>query len=115
MPNLVVEYSSSVDERVNTQGLLEDLHQVLIESGLFEVDSIKSRAQRYHSWLIGEKEDSEDFIHLNFEMLSGRDEEQKRELGRELMSILEEQASTVYSLTINIRDMDKECFIKVIN
>ena len=35
MPNLVVEYSSSVDERVNTQGLLEDLHQVLIDSGLF--------------------------------------------------------------------------------
>ncbi len=26
MPNLVMEYSNSVDERINGQGLLEDLH-----------------------------------------------------------------------------------------
>jgi len=37
MPHLVMEYSNSVDERVNVQGLLEDLHHAAIQSGLFEL------------------------------------------------------------------------------
>ena len=57
MPNLVMEYSNSVDERVNVQLLLEDLHQAEISSGLFEVSSVKSRALRCYHWLVGDEED----------------------------------------------------------
>mgnify|MGYP000038246633 FL=1 len=115
MPNLVLEYSNSVDERVNVQGLLEDLHQVALHCGLFDAPSVKSRALRCHHWLVGEEDDSVDFIHISFELLSGRTEEQKRELSRALMQTLQEQARHVRSLTVNIRDMDKSCFQKVIN
>ncbi|PXA71534.1 MULTISPECIES: 5-carboxymethyl-2-hydroxymuconate Delta-isomerase [Vibrio] len=114
MPNLVLEYSNSVEERVNIQGLLEDLHQVAIDSGLFETASIKSRTLRCHHWLIGEQGDSVDFIHLSFELLDGRSAQQKRELSRQLMTVLAEQASQVHSLTINVRDMDKDSFQKII-
>ncbi|MEZ9856281.1 5-carboxymethyl-2-hydroxymuconate Delta-isomerase, partial [Vibrio breoganii] len=75
MPNLVLEYSNSVDERVNIQGLLEDLHQVALTCGLFDVPSVKSRSLRCHNWLVGDEEDSVDFIHISFELLSGRTEE----------------------------------------
>ncbi|NAZ53828.1 5-carboxymethyl-2-hydroxymuconate isomerase [Vibrio toranzoniae] len=115
MPNLVLEYSNSVDERVNIQGLLEDIHQVALSCGLFDVPSVKSRSLRCHNWLVGDEEDSVDFIHISFELLSGRTEEQKRELSRLLMQALQEQASHIRSLTVNIRDMDKDCFQKVIN
>ncbi|UUM30818.1 5-carboxymethyl-2-hydroxymuconate Delta-isomerase [Vibrio japonicus] len=115
MPNLVMEYSNSVDERVNVQGLLEDLHKVVLHSGLFDVGSVKSRALRCNDWLIGEEGDSVDFIHISFELLDGRTQEQKRELSRQLMAELQEQASHIRSLTVNIRDMDKECFQKVLN
>ncbi len=115
MPNLVMEYSNSVDERVNIQGLLEDLHNVTLRCGLFDVGSVKSRSIRYHNWLVGEEGDSVDFIHISFELLDGRTEEQKRDLSRQLMEVLTQQASHVRSLTVNIRDMDKACFQKVIN
>lgn len=115
MPNLVMEYSNSVDERVNVQGLLEDLHQVVLHCGLFDTGSVKSRALRCHNWLIGDEDDSVDFIHISFELLDGRTPEQKRELSRQLMDILQQQAGHVRSLTVNIRDMDKESFQKVIN
>ena len=84
MPNLVLEYSNSVDERVNVQGLLEDLHQVALHCGLFDAPSVKSRSLRCHNWLVGEEDDSVDFIHISFELLSGRTDEQKRELSRAL-------------------------------
>jgi len=115
MPNLVLEYSNTADERLNVQGLLEDLHRVTLNCGLFDADSVKSRSLRSHNWLIGDAGDSVDFIHISFELLDGRTAEQKRELSRQLMTVLQDQASHVHSLTVNIRDMDKECFQKVIN
>lgn len=115
MPNLVMEYSNSVDDRVNVQGLLEDLHNVALHCGLFDVGSVKSRALRCHNWLIGDEGDSVDFIHVNFELLIGRTEEQKRELSRQLIEVLQGQASHVRSLTVNMRDMDTACFQKIIN
>lgn len=115
MPNLVMEYSNSVDARVNVQGLLEDLHKVTLQSELFDIQSVKSRALRCHNWLVGDREDNVDFIHISFELLSGRTEEQKRELSRQLMQVLQQKAHSVYSLTVNVREMDKSCFQKVIN
>ncbi|TOC19785.1 5-carboxymethyl-2-hydroxymuconate isomerase, partial [Vibrio parahaemolyticus] len=52
---------------------------------------------------------------INFDLLSGRTPEQKRELSRALMAVLQEQASHVHSLTVNIRDMDVDSFQKVVN
>ncbi|MGR5239089.1 5-carboxymethyl-2-hydroxymuconate Delta-isomerase [Vibrio alfacsensis] len=115
MPNLVLEYSSSVDERVNVQGLLEDLHKVALDSGLFELASVKSRAFECHDWLVGEEGNSADFIHISFDLLAGRTPEQKRELSRALMSVLQTHANHVRSLTVNVRDMDIESFQKVVN
>ncbi|MCG3722602.1 5-carboxymethyl-2-hydroxymuconate Delta-isomerase [Vibrio cincinnatiensis] len=113
MPNLVLEYSNSVEERVNIQGLLEDIHQIALQSGLFEASSVKSRTLRCHHWLIGELGNSADFIHLNVELLDGRTESQKQRLAQQLINVLSEQASQVYSLTVNIRDMDRASFQKI--
>jgi len=114
MPNLVLEYTNSVDERVNIQGLLEDLHKVALDSGLFAADDVKSRALRCYNWLIGEHEDSEDFIHITFELLEGRSDEQKKKISDKLMAVLQEQAGHVKSLSVNMRDMDRSSFQKII-
>ncbi|MGO1189852.1 5-carboxymethyl-2-hydroxymuconate Delta-isomerase [Vibrio casei] len=115
MPHVVMEYSNSIEERVNVQALLEDLHQVTIQSDLFEVSDIKSRMIRIHHWLVGDLDDSADFIHITLELLEGRNEEQKNALAQSLMSALQEKAEFVESLTVNIRDMDRSCFQKVTN
>ncbi|ELR63976.1 5-carboxymethyl-2-hydroxymuconate delta-isomerase [Photobacterium marinum] len=112
MPNLVMEYADPVAERVSVPGLLEDLHQTLLSCGLFEDNSVKSRSYPCHTWLVGPEGDLKTFIHLELRMLSGRSAEQKRELSRRLMAILEQHASEINSLTVDIRDMDRECFLK---
>ena len=113
MPNLVMEYTQPIEDRLNTQGLLQDLHQVLCDSGLFETNAIKSRAYRCHSWLIGDCEDSQDFIHITVELLSGRTDEQKRALSQSLIDLLTAEAPWLASITVNLREMDKGCFQKV--
>lgn len=115
MPNLVLEYSNSVEERLNVPSLLEDLHHIALKCGLFDASSVKSRTLRCHHWLIGEEGNSVDFIHVSFDLLSGRTQQQKRDLSRQLMAVLQEKAGHVRSLTVNVRDMDKECFQKVVS
>jgi 5-carboxymethyl-2-hydroxymuconate isomerase len=113
VPNLVMEYADPVAERVNVPGLLEDLHQILLTCGLFEPDSVKCRSYPCHTWLVGTEGDLNTFIHIELSMLSGRTTEQKRELARSLISMLEQHASTINSLTVDVRDMDRDSFIKV--
>jgi len=113
VPNLVMEYADPVAERVNVPGLLEDLHQALLSCGLFEADSVKSRCYPCHTWLVGAEGDLNTFIHIELSMLSGRSPEQKRELSRSLITVLEQHASTINSLTVDVRDMDRDSFIKV--
>ncbi|WP_261816163.1 5-carboxymethyl-2-hydroxymuconate Delta-isomerase [Vibrio gallicus] len=115
MPNLVMEYTQPIEDRLNVQGLLQDIHQVMLDSGLFDAASIKSRALRCHTWLVGEQEDDANFIHVTVELLSGRTEEQKRALSRELIQVLTRSSDWVESLTVNVRDMNRDCFQKVSN
>lgn len=115
MPNLIMEYTDSVEERVNVPKLLEDLHLLTLKSGLFAKEDVKSRAIRCHDWLLGEEQDSQDFIHITLEMLSGRTAEQKRALLEPLMAVLQQEASQIRSLSINMRDMDKQTFMKTTN
>lgn len=115
MPNLIMEYSNSVEERVNIPSLLEDVHQVALQSGLFNLASVKSRAIRVNDWMIGEEGNSDDFIHICVELLDGRSEEQKSVLSQQLIEALQVHAAHVRSLTVNIREMDRACFQKVVN
>lgn len=107
MPNLVLEYSNSVEERVNVPGLLEDLHQVMLDSGLFDVLTVKSRTLRCHHWLIGTQADSEDFVYLSVEVMTGYTPQQKQTLSQQLMTVLNEQAPQVRSLSVSIRELDQ--------
>lgn len=115
MPNLVMEYAEPVVERVNIPGLLDDLHTLLLECGIFEPGTVKSRSYCCQNWLVGKQRDLDTFIHIELSMLSGRSGEVKRELSRALMMVLEGHAASISSLTINIRDMDQDCFLKVLN
>ncbi|WP_417884028.1 5-carboxymethyl-2-hydroxymuconate Delta-isomerase [Vibrio rumoiensis] len=115
MPNVVMEYSNSIEERVNVQALLENLHQVTIQSGLFDIRDVKSRTLRTHHWLVGDLDDSVGFIHVTVELLDGRSDEQKKALSAALMQALQNKAAFVASLTVNIRDMERGCFQKVTN
>ncbi|MEL6116809.1 5-carboxymethyl-2-hydroxymuconate Delta-isomerase [Photobacterium sp. SP02] len=112
MPHLKLEFADPVAERVNVAALLEELHQSLLTCGVFEPASVKSRAYPCHQWQVGEGGDAHNFIHLELALLSGRDNDCKRGLAERLMPLLEQHAATIDSLTIEIRDMESDTYLK---
>lgn len=107
MSNLVMEYTASVEEQVNVSLLLEELHDSMLTSGVFDTSAVKSRAVRIHQWLVGDKKDSLDFIDVTIELVDGITSEQKRALSRSLLQVLETQACCIPNLAVNIRDIER--------
>ncbi len=112
MPHLIMEYSEPVNERVNIDLLLADLHQYLVKSGECVPANIKSRAYACQQWLIGEHNDRYNFIHVTLLLLNGRTFEQKNRLSQGLLAVLTQHAEVISSLSVDIRDMEKECYAK---
>lgn len=110
MPHLVMEYSDPVNERVNIDLLLEELHQYLVKSGEFSPENIKSRAYACHQWLIGEQNDKNNFIHLTLSLFKGRSLEIKKQLSQGLLAVLNQHASVLSSLTVEVREIEKGCY-----
>ncbi len=113
MPHIVMEYSDPVTERVNVGQLLEDLHQTAVGSGIFDASDVKSRAYACHDWLVGEREDEVNFIHVTLLLLDGRDENQKHNLSHALLDVLQQHAPELASLSVDVRDMDRRWYAKV--
>ncbi len=110
MLHLVMEYSDPVNERVNIDLLLEELHQHLIKTGEFAPKNIKSRAYACNQWLIGEQNDKNNFIHLTLSLLEGRSMETKHQLSQGLLKVLHLHANVLSSLTVEVREIEKGCY-----
>jgi 5-carboxymethyl-2-hydroxymuconate isomerase len=115
MPHLVLEFTASVEEQLNIHGLFEDLHQDLLDCGLFEQDDVKSKAMRCNEWRIGHHGQSQDFIHISVALLAGRSAEQKEALSQILFETLTSQAKSVFSLSVEIREMEPSSYKKWFN
>lgn len=110
MPHIVMEYSNSLEERANVQTLLEALHQAAIDSQLFDIHLIKSRAMRFNHWLVADQADVLDFIHVSVDILEGRSLEQREALSKAMLQALQAQLDFPLSLTVNVREMNRQVF-----
>ena len=114
MPHAVIEYSENltdamIESRTDLVGLV---HGVMMGSGLFELSAIKTRAYGVDNWMVGEKGPDGKFIHVAVSLLSGRTLEQKQNLSETLGKALSKQVPQADSVTVEIRDMDKDTYRK---
>ncbi len=110
MPHCIVEHSPCVDPtELNQKVFLGAL-----ESGLFASDGsdIKVRSIVYENYQTGAVK--EDFIHVTLRILSGRNEEDKQRLSKNVLFQLEALPLSNSSLTVEVVDMHKESYSKKI-
>lgn len=86
------------------------LHHAAAATGVVNAEDLKIRAQGFDDYLVGGEPRS--FFHVTLSMLAGRTPEQKRLLAVELRRVLGDLLSRTYSLSVDIRDMDPDCYKK---
>ena len=73
MAHLIFEYTDNLADQGDIPGLLQKANQVLIESGMFPVGGIRSRAIRLTEYCIADGGHDDAFVHLTVKAGAGRD------------------------------------------
>lgn len=108
MPHIIIEHSE--DLPLLPQVLVEKIHTTTFESGLFDLETIKTRAIAYQHYQLGLGKDG--FIHIAVHIMAGRSIEQKQLLSEQLLTCLKTYCRASDSLSVNIYDMDHEIYRK---
>lgn len=112
MPHCIISYTRDIEQDINIKSLLDVAFGAVESTGLFDRASIKARAIGYDIYKSGQNRD--DYIHIDLKILSGRTAEQKKALSDHMMNAISPHIGRTKSLTIDIIDMDKASYGKLI-
>lgn len=113
MPHIIVEYADKQIDDAKIDSLLMAIHHAVAESGLFEIGHIKTRAYPFRAFTnAGE---SEPYLHVQARIKSGRDADNKKNLSDVILAAISKQALPVAVATVEIIDMDRNTYGKVVN
>jgi 5-carboxymethyl-2-hydroxymuconate isomerase len=104
MPHLIIEYSGGLDERENISELMQTVYDAAVAADVMEPADIKIRAIPHFHYKLHDSQDS--FVHTTCRLLAGRTPEQKVKLAELLRENMAELLPDVYSISVEIVDMD---------
>ena len=117
MPQLKFEYSDNIKSEVNFQHVLSHVHQLLAQTISCNIEDCKSRIIRLDDFFIGQGEKENAMIHLEVNILEGRSNELKHDLGQKLVAMLNSFFSDVegmnLQITVEIKDIIKNNYHKI--
>ena len=111
MPHLIVEYSANLEERFDRDSLLDRLHAVALETGLFPIGGVRIRAYRAEHYRIADCAPDNAFVHVTAMVGSGRSLEKRKAASEliftELCRALEPlQAASPLAISFNMQEFD---------
>lgn len=115
MPHLTLEYAGDTGDGVDFLPLFADLHQILVETIGTVVGNCKSRCVRRDVYLLGGAGSEKRFVHLDVQVLEGRTPQTKGIAAERLLARLREtfaHAPTPPEITVYVRDLEKQCYVK---
>jgi 5-carboxymethyl-2-hydroxymuconate isomerase len=115
MPHIIAEYSANLEDSLDVQGLVDDLHQAAIDSQVAELPGIRSRAERRDHFRVADGNSANGFVHIVARLRVGRTLAQREALGKLLFAAADKRLAGVYArhpvgLTIEIHEIDHLTF-----
>jgi 5-carboxymethyl-2-hydroxymuconate isomerase len=113
MPHVITEYSANLEGIVDIPALVNELHDTAIESGLFQVGGIRSRAEKRDIYRIADGDPSNSFVFIVARIAPGRPLEKRKALGEALLATAAKRLEPVFakrglSLAVEVMELDAE-------
>ena len=110
MPHCIIEYSKDLESSFQPEKLIEAVQNGALKSGLFEPGHIRTRSIAYENFIAGYEVQS--FIHVTLRILSGRNQQQKKNLSERVLGELEKVDLSSISLTVEVHDIERKSYSK---
>jgi 5-carboxymethyl-2-hydroxymuconate isomerase len=112
MPHCIIEYSANLNDDAFRSTIMRAVYSGTYSSGLFSSDDIKVRVIPYAYYTAQDQQQS--FIHVVLKILSGRSVEQKSLLSGLVLEKLEKLHLTEISLTVEVIEIERASYAKVV-
>jgi len=111
MPHIIVEYAEKNLDDTQVSAILQVIHQAIADSGLFKAEQIRTRAYPFRHF--SNAGGSEPYMHVQARIKSGRDDENKKQLSKVILSGIGRLKLTVTSvITVEVIDMHRDSYAK---
>lgn len=117
MPHLVVEHSANLADSMTPGTLLRELHAAIGGTESFVLEEIKGRVYAAADYLVGDGEVPA-FVHVTIAVMPGRNLATRKTLSNNVLRAVEHRLSEngvhlPYSLTVEVRELDRESYQKL--
>lgn len=110
MPHLTLEYSANLEETIDIEDLIKHLHEVALETGVFPLGGIRTRAERRDIYRIADGDPLNRFANLTARIGFGRPLEVRQKAGEHIFAafcdyLAEAQSQFPLSISFEIQEM----------
>jgi 5-carboxymethyl-2-hydroxymuconate isomerase len=111
MPHLIVEYSANLEDRIDRDALLDRLHAVALDTGLFPIGGVRIRTYRADHYRIADCAPDNAFVHVTAMVGSGRSLEKRKAASEQIFAALCEalaplQEASPLAISFNMQEFD---------
>lgn len=120
MPHIVIEYSANLEDELRPMRLVEALHAAALETGVFPLAGLRTRAERRDLYLIADGDPGHIFIAVNVRIGQGRDAATRLRAAEALMAALERETAEIFqrrglALSLDVSEIDGTASLKTNN
>jgi 5-carboxymethyl-2-hydroxymuconate isomerase len=113
MPHLNIEYSANLEDALDIQALVDQIHETALGTGIFPLGGVRTRAEARKHYRIANGDPRAGYIHMMVRIGSGRDAETRRSAGDRIFAALcefthEEFESRPLALSFELHEIPPE-------
>jgi 5-carboxymethyl-2-hydroxymuconate isomerase len=117
MPHIIVEYSDNLESKMSIRTLVDDIHQTVVKSGLFDLAAVRTRAMPRTIYRIADGKPENAFIHIIARIRQGRSVEDRRRLGTMLLEAAKQAVAKLpapppIGFTVEVYEMEEEMLFR---
>jgi 5-carboxymethyl-2-hydroxymuconate isomerase len=111
MPHLIVEYSANLDRAVDIPALVTAVHQAALETGVFPIGGLRTRAERRDVFVVADAYPENGFVHVQLRMAQGRAPDVRQKAAEHVFNAVKAATASAFAgrplgLTLEVVEMD---------
>lgn len=111
MPHQIVEYSANLEDAIDVQGLVDWLHAAALETGIFPLAGLRTRAVRRDCYRIADGHPDNAFVHVLLRIRFGRSLDDRERAADSISKALFDflavlSARRPLAISLDIQDID---------
>jgi 5-carboxymethyl-2-hydroxymuconate isomerase len=114
MPHVTAEYSKNLADSIDIGRLVQELHETMINSGLFEISTIRTRAAPRDIYVIADGRPENVFLQVIARIRPGRPPEDRKKLGNALLATCQQALASLprVAIGVEVHELDPDMLFR---